>query len=137
MVKGREQMLIGIDTGFFFALQDQHPIAIQVWQEHRTITSVIVLYELHRELLRGKFTNWPTIIDDISESVEVSTLNQKTALRASHIAHGTGMPGLDALILTSLLDAECNEIYTTDSHLELYQKKGIKIINLQEKSKKD
>jgi len=127
--------MTGLDTGFFFSLQDQHPIAVQVWQERSAITSVIVLYELHRKLLKGEFNDWLRIIDDISESVEVITLNQKTALRASHIAHGTGMPGLDALILTSLLDAECNEIYTTDYHLELYQKKGIKIINLQEKSK--
>lgn len=127
--------MTGLDTGFFFSLQDQHPIAVQVWQERSAITSVIVLYELHRKLLKGEFKDWPKIIDDISESVEVISLNQKTALRASHIAHGTGIPGLDALILTSLLDAECSEIYTTDYHFELYQKKGIKIINLQEKSK--
>jgi len=127
--------MTGLDTGFFFSLQDQHHIAVQVWQERSAITSVIVLYELHRKLLKGEFKDWPKIIDDISESVEVIPLDQETALRASHIAHGTGMPGLDALILTSLLDAECNEIYTTDYHLELYQKKGIKIINLQEKSK--
>jgi predicted nucleic acid-binding protein len=123
--------MTGLDTGFFFSLQDQHPIAVQVWQERSAITSVIVLYELHRKLLKGEFKDWPKIIDDISESVEVIPLNQKTALRASHIAHGTGMPGLDALILTSLLDAECSEIYTTDYHFELYQKKGIKIINIQ------
>lgn len=123
--------MTGLDTGFFFSLQDQHPIAVQVWQEHSAITSVIVLYELHRKLLKGEFKDWPKIIDDISESVEVIPLNQKTALRASHIAHGTGMPGLDALILTSLLDAECSEIYTTDYHFELYQKKGTKIINIQ------
>ena len=70
-------------------------------------------------------------MDDISEATDILMLKYETALKASHIAHGTGMPGLDALILTSLLDAECNEIYTTDYHLELYQKKGIEIINLQ------
>ena len=41
-----------------------------------------------------------------------------------------GMPGLDAVILSSLLVPECTEIYPTDSHLELYQKKGFKIVNL-------
>ena len=70
-------------------------------------------------------------MDDISEATDILMLKYETALKASHIAHGTGMPGMDALILTSLLDAECNEIYTTDYHFELYQKKGIKIINLQ------
>jgi len=32
------------------------------------------------------------------------------ALKASHIGHGTGMPGLDALILSSLLVPDCTEI---------------------------
>jgi len=123
-------MLTGLDTGFFFALQEQNSLAIRIWQEHETITSVIVLYELQRKLLKGKFKEWPTIISDISEAVDVMPVNRETALKASHIGHGTGMPGLDALILSSLLVPDCTEIYTTDSHLELYQKKGVKIINL-------
>lgn len=124
-------MPVGLDTGFFFSLQEQHPVAVRVWREQESVTSVIVLYELNKLFLRGAFTGWPTIMDDISEATDILMLKYETALKASHIAHGTGMPGLDALILTSLLDAECNEIYTTDYHLELYQKKGIKIINLQ------
>ena len=124
-------MPVGLDTGFFFSLQEQHPVAVRVWQEQESVTSVIVLYELNKLFLRGAFKGWPTITNDISEATDILMLKYETALKASHIAHGTGMPGLDALILTSLLDAECTEIYTTDYHLELYQKKGIKIINLQ------
>ena len=123
-------MLTGLDTGFFFALQDQNPDAFRIWRERETITSVIVLYELQRKLLKGGFKGWPTIISDISEAVDVVPINKETALKASHIGHGTGMPGLDALILSSLLVPDCTEIYTTDSHFELYQKKGLKIINL-------
>lgn len=128
--KGRMQMLTGLDTGFFFALQEQNPIAIRVWQERETITSVIVLYELQRKFLKGEFKEWSTIISDISEAVDVMPVNRETALKASHIGHGTGMPGLDALILSSLLVPDCTEIYTTDSHMVLYKKKGIKIFNL-------
>ncbi|MCP4668873.1 MAG: type II toxin-antitoxin system VapC family toxin [Deltaproteobacteria bacterium] len=123
-------MLTGLDTGFFYALQEQNPIAFRIWQERETITSVIVLYELQRKLLKGELKDWPTIISDISEAVNVMPIHRETALKASHIGHGTGMPGLDALILSSLLVPDCTEIYTTDSHMELYQKKGIKIINL-------
>jgi len=123
-------MLTGLDTGFFFALQEQNSLAIRIWQEHETITSVIVLYELQRKLLKGEFKEWPTIISDISEAVDVMPVNRETAHKASHIGHGTGMPGLDALILSSLLLPDCTEIYTTDSHFELYQKKGLKIVNL-------
>ena len=124
-------MLTGLDTGFFFALQEQNPVAIRIWQEREIITSVIVLYELQRKLLKGEFKGWPTIISDISEAVDVMPVNRETALKASHIGHGTGMPGLDSLILSSLLVPDCTEIYTTDSHMVLYKKKGIKIFNLQ------
>lgn len=123
-------MLTGLDTGFFFALQEQNPVAIRIWQERETITSVIVLYELQRKLLKGEFKGWQTIISDISEAVDVMPVNRETALKASHIGDGTGMPGLDALILSSLLVPDCTEIYTTDSHMVLYKKKGIKIFNL-------
>ena len=123
-------MLTGLDTGFFFALQEQNPEASRIWQKRETITSVIVLYELQRKLLKGEFEEWPTIILDISEAVDVVPVGKEAALKASHIGHGTGMPGLDALILSSLLVPDCTEIYTTDSHFELYQKKGLKIVNL-------
>ena len=123
-------MLTGLDTGFFFALQDPNPDAFRIWRERETITSVIVLYELQRKLLKGEFKGWPTIISDISEAVDVVPINKETALKASHIGHGTGMPGFDALILSSLLVPDCTEIYTTDSHFELCQKKGLKIVNL-------
>jgi predicted nucleic acid-binding protein len=123
-------MLTGLDTGFFFALQEQNPVTLRIWQERETITSVIVLYELQKKLLKGVFKGWPTIISDICEAVDIMPVNKETALNASHIGHGTGMPGLDALILSSLLAPGCTEIYTTDSHFELYQKKGLKIVNL-------
>lgn len=57
-------MLTGLDTGFFFALQEQNPDAFRIWQERETITSVIVLYELQRKLLKGEFKGWSTIISD-------------------------------------------------------------------------
>lgn len=123
-------MLAGLDTGFFFALQDEHPVALRIWQESETFTSVIVLYELQRKLLKGDFKGSPTIISDISQAVDVVPIDKKAALQASHIGHGTGMPALDALILSSLPVPECTQIYTTDAHFELYQKKGLKIVNL-------
>ena len=130
-------MLAGVDTGFFFALEEKNPVAIQVWNEREIITSAVVLYELQKKLLQGQFEKWTTMIKDIKKATEVVSLTTEIALRAGHIAHGTGIPGLDALILSSLLEAECKEIYTKDPHFELYQKKGIKIINLSETGKAD
>ena len=127
-------MLTGVDTGFFFALEEQDTVTIKVWKEREIITSPVVLYEIQKKLLQEKFKKWPTIIEDIEKAVVVTPLTVKTALKAGHLAHGTGMPGLDALILSSLLEAECKEIYTTDRHFELYKSKGVKIINLLDNS---
>ncbi|MBI4823153.1 MAG: PIN domain-containing protein [Nitrospirae bacterium] len=123
-------MFTGVDTGFFFALQNEHPSAIDVWENQPIVTSAVVLYELQRKLLQKRFEGWKTVIEDIEKSVLVVPITKDIALKASHIAHVTGMPGLDVLILCSLLEAGCKEIYTMDSHFELYRGKGVKIINL-------
>lgn len=123
-------MLIKINTGFFFELEKEHPVAIDIWNTRAIATSVIVVYELQKKLLRRKFEGWKIVIEDIKKSVLVVSLTADIALKASHIAYTTGILGLDVLILSSLLEAGCKEIYTTDSHFELYREKRIKIINL-------
>ena len=47
-----------------------------------------------------------------------------------NLSHGLGIPAVDALILAGFLVLNVNTIYTTDSHLELFHKKGIKILKL-------
>ena len=123
-------MMVGVDTGFFFLLESQHKTAVKIWDNESLVTSAIVFYELQKQLLRGHLKSWPKLLKDIERCVSAVPLTTNIALKAGYIAHGTGMPGLDALILASLLEAGCKEIYTTDHHLELYKKKGIKVINL-------
>ena len=123
-------MLIGVDTGFFFALEELHPTAVDIWEKGEIITCSIVLFELQKKLLKGQFGNWTSIVDDIEKSMKIVSITPGIAKKASHISHGTGIPGLDALILSALIEAECNEIYTRDPHFELYKKREIKIINL-------
>jgi len=60
----------------------------------------------------------------------VRSLTKKIASRATHLSYGLGIPGLDSLILGTLLEKNCKEIYTTDFHFELYKKKNLKIVNL-------
>jgi predicted nucleic acid-binding protein len=123
-------MIAGVDTGFFFTLEERHPEALKVWREQEIVTSVIVLYELQKKILQGQFRKWPSILDDIRLSVFTVALTDDISLKAGHVAHKYGLPGLDALILASLLDANVKHIYTTDAHFELYKEKGIEIINL-------
>ncbi len=123
-------MIAGVDTGFFFALEEQNAIALKVWEEQEIITSVIVLYEIEKKLLQGHFKQWPTIMEDLSIAVSPVILTEDIARSAAHLSHKYGLPGLDALILSSLLDAKVKHIYTTDSHFELYTGKDVEIINL-------
>lgn len=123
-------MLTGVDTGFFFALEEGNPVAVSIWDDREIVTSAIVLYELQKKLLQRKFKEWKTVIEDIKRSVTVIPITTDIALKSGHIAPTTGMPGLDVLILSSLLEAGCKEVYTTDSHFELYHGKGVRIINL-------
>lgn len=123
-------MSIGVDTGFFYSLEESHPIAVEIWKNKKIITCSVVLYEIQKKLLKGEFNHWTSIIDDIEKSVEVVSITSEVAKKASHISYGTGIPGLDALILSSLLTANCNRIYTRDPHFELYKKKEIEIVNL-------
>ncbi|MGD2085026.1 MAG: type II toxin-antitoxin system VapC family toxin [Candidatus Aminicenantes bacterium] len=123
-------MPIGVDTGFFFALEELHPIAVEIWKNKKIITCSIVLFEIQRKLLKGELSNWVSIIDDIERSVEIVSISPGVAKRASHISHGTGMPAIDSLILSAFLEANCQEIYTRDEDFELYKKKDLRIINL-------
>ncbi len=124
-------MLTGVDTGFFFALEDEHALAVNIWEEHEIVTSAVVLYELQKKLLQGHFNKWPKIIEDIEIATLVVPVSSSIALKAGHIVHEIKIPGLDALILTSLIEANCHEIYTSDSHYELYISKKVKIANLE------
>ncbi|MBI5027012.1 MAG: PIN domain-containing protein [Nitrospirae bacterium] len=125
-------MKTGIDTGFFFSLEIRDPIAMKVWDERtEVVTSVVVMYELQKKLLQGSFEQWASMIEDIQKAVTIVPLTVEAALKAGHLAHDLKIPGLDALILSSLINAGCIEIYTTDSHFEAYKKRGVRIINLE------
>ncbi len=123
-------MPVGADTGFFFALQDLHPLAVEAWETREIITCSPVIFEIKRKLLKGEFQQWRTVLEDIENSMQVVPVTQEVALKAAHIAYGTGMPAMDSLILGALLKSGCTEIYTRDNDFELYRKKGINIINL-------
>lgn len=123
-------MTAGVDTGFFFALEEQHPLALKVWEEQEIVTSVIVLYEIEKKLLAGRLSRWPTIMADLRLAVSAIALGEESARHAARLSHKFGLPGLDSLILATLLEAKVKRIYTTDAHFELYQGKGAEIINL-------
>jgi predicted nucleic acid-binding protein len=120
-------MLTGIDTSYFFALAAGQKTAVDAWESRELLTSALCLYELQKKMLQGKLKNWPAILKDIEKAVEVIPLSSEIALAAGHIAHGTGIPAFDAIIISSFVISECTEILTTDTHFSRFIKKGIKI----------
>lgn len=120
-------MLTGIDTSYFYALAAGDPTAAEAWECRELLTSALCFYELKKKMLKGDLRAWPTLLEDIAKAVEVVPLNATTAVKAGQIAHGTGMPAFDALIVSSLVDAGCEELLTLDHHFTLFSKKGLRI----------
>ena len=130
MPKGKELKLVGADTGFFYCLKDGDQTAQEVLQDCDIVVSILTVFELRRAALKGNKPAWYQAQKFLEKFAAIMDVNKEVAEKAAKISHGTGMPAIDSLILTSLLTAGCKHIYTTDSHFETYKKKGIKIINL-------
>ena len=77
-------MFAGVNIGFFFALEIEHPIALSIWEEKEIVTSIVVLYEIQKKLLQGNFKEWPSNMEDIEASVEVATLTKEVVSKAAH-----------------------------------------------------
>jgi len=121
--------MIGVDTGFFFALREDHSLAVRLFRDSDIIISALTLFELRRLSLR-KSISWDDLGPSLSRSVTIVDVTGEIADEAAHISHGTGMPAIDSLILTSLVAAGCRTIYTRDEHFLRFARKDIEIIQL-------
>ena len=123
-------MRIGCDTGFFGGLLEHQGEVEEVWQtaaegEHQLVMSCISLFELRRLGLRGAFPKdrVEEALEYLPESCEIVWLGSENGYlleRASRIAHGNGLAMADAIILTSLMAANVEVIYSSDSDFEAY-----------------
>jgi len=120
-------MLTGIDTSYFYALAAANPAAVEAWESRELLTSVLCFYELKKRLLRGDLKAWPTVLEDIAKAVEVVPVTVAAALKAGLVAQATGMPALDAIIVSSFDETGCSEILTMDHHFTLFSRKGLKV----------
>ena len=131
-------MKIGIDTGFWVEFLRGNEQAKSLWNsfltdQNEAVCSAITLFEIEKLGLRGVFDK--ILINRIIERLMIVCNvvwidNRALISSAANLSHGLGIPAADAMILACFLKFECLEIYTTDKHLEAYQKKGVKIINL-------
>jgi predicted nucleic acid-binding protein len=121
--------MIGVDTGFFFALSEGHAPAAKVFLESDLAVSVLSRFELQRISLR-KGIPWEEIGGLLARSAALLDVTAETADEAARISFATGMPAIDALILAALVSAGCRTIYTRDEHFTRYARKDVEIVLL-------
>ncbi len=129
--------MIGLDTGFFVELLKKDSKAVEIWEGiiegDESAVSCLTLYELKRLSLKGAIESnaVDTIIEAIRAICRVVWLdNTEMLMAAATISQSHDIHAMDSLILASLATLNTKTIYTTDSHIEKYKKKGINIINM-------
>jgi predicted nucleic acid-binding protein len=127
----------GLDTGFFVRLLQGHQRARNLWQDlgqgqEQGAFSCLTVFELERLALQGKLDRQRTdvLLAALPNVCTIVWLNTSSVvLRAARIAHGTGLPAVDALILAGLLAAGAQTVYTTDDW-STYHERGVQIVQI-------
>ena len=129
--------MIGLDTGFFFKLLEGNHQATEIFEKLDDDTdlcvSCLTIFELKRLSLRGALEQEATnkLIDNITSLCHIAWLdNIEIHDVAASLSHGLGTPAVDSLILAGFVLNGSEIIYTTDSHMEKYVKKGVQVIKL-------
>jgi len=121
----------GLDTGFFLALSQGDPFALDVFQGPADLAvSALALYELNRKLRESGNPRWREMLADLMRAVFVAPVTAEAALRAGDLAVEFGLPSGAALILATFMEAGCRTVYTTDRRLARAAPPGIEIIVL-------
>lgn len=128
----------GLDTGFFVLFSQQHSLAKSVWSaigagKRHAVVSGLTLYELHRLGLKGaiKPAYASQCLQSIPQACEVVWIDQLEQLtKSAQLGHGLGLSMADSIILSAFVTGDCREIYTTDTDLQSYRNRSIKVVNL-------
>ena len=131
-------LMIGLDTGFFVQLLKKEKRAVAIWTslldgEEKAVASSLTLFEIERLALKGKIdrASVNTLLEAIPAVCSLGWLNDVATLsQAAKLSHGLGIPAVDAMILAGFVEFNVEKIYTTDSHIDQYKKKGVRVINL-------
>jgi predicted nucleic acid-binding protein len=129
--------MIGLDTGFFVELVRNNSMAVRIWEGivegDESAVSCLTLYELKRLSLKNVIESdaVDTILEAIRAICKVVWLDKAEILiGAAAISQSHSIHAIDSLILASLATLNVKTIYTTDSHIEKYKKKGVSVILL-------
>ena len=129
--------MIGLDAGYFVRLLEGHREAKLIWstiiEGEASAVSCLSIFELARMARKSAISveAEAALREGILGLCRVCWLEkEEVLLSGANMAHGLGLPAVDALILAGLLSVGANRIYTTDSHMEAYKKRGVRIIRM-------
>jgi hypothetical protein len=131
-------MITGLDTGYFLRLLEGNEEAVSVWKsimegDRQAVVCALTFFELKRLSLQGRIKKDATqkLIEAIEVLCRIVWLdNIDLLIQSASLSHGTGIPTVDSIIVMSLVSLRAVHIYTTDSHLQAYKNKAVKIIKI-------
>jgi predicted nucleic acid-binding protein len=120
-------MVLGADTGFFVAYANNHPRALQIWQEfadglHELVVSTLTINEIliyfYRRGNGNRGEEWIGLMME-TEGIEVVPVSVEIAVRSASYRHGMGLPTVDSVILATFLERECEKMLSTDNDFRI------------------
>lgn len=126
-------MLLGADTGFFVAYANNHPRALEIWQElvdglHTLVISTLTISEIlvyfYQRGDGDKGQEWVDLMVE-ADSIEIVPVSVEIAVRSTRYRHGMGLPTVDSVILATFLDRQCEKMLSTDDDFRIVDKQQV------------
>jgi predicted nucleic acid-binding protein len=126
-------MLLGADTGFFVSYANNHPRALEIWQElidglHTLVVSTLTINEIlvyfYQRGDGDKGQEWVDLMVE-ADSIEIVPVSVKIAVRSARYRHGMGLPTVDSVILATFLDRQCEKLLSTDDDFRVADKQQV------------
>lgn len=126
-----EPMRRGFDTGYFVKyatgeLSETHRQALRdlTGEAGLGVANGLVIYELkklgYRGVLDVEDADW--LVNIVGDACEVDRVLSNSFLdEAARLSHGNDLSMADAMVLTTALRHDADELYTTDSDLLAYE----------------
>ena len=98
--------------------------------ENESLVSCLTLFEIERLGLKGTIEKVKTLLESLPAVCRVIWLDYQILSLAARLSDRLNIPAVDSLILAGLVNEKVKVIYTTDSDLEKYARRGVKIKNI-------
>ena len=124
---------IGADTGFLIGVAQDNPVSLTFWEgilrgEDELLVPTISIAEfLTYFFRRGKGEMAEAFVQLLLSlpNARIVPLSLQIAKRAARYRHGLGLHVVDAVIVATFVEHECQKMLTTDAHFNRAHQQGI------------